>query len=523
MSVEQSELFSDLKASGAAAIGTVEEARQDSVLKLREPNRNQLSWAAIDLEELIASDHKARAIWHLTGQLDLTGFYEGLCTAKGDVGRRAWDPRLLVSIWIYALSEGVNSAREIERLMEYEPGLIWLSGKEVINHHTLSDFRVTHKEALDEVFTKLLALLEGAGLVTLELVAHDGTKVSAQAGSDSFRREKTVQERLERARQLLKDLEAAEEDEGNLRRRAAQLRAARQQKERLDAALAELDRIQSEKGSEEERKEARVSITDPEARIMRHGDQSFGPAYNVPITTDAKNKVIVAMDVSQNSSDATGLMPALNQVEQRMGEPPGKVVVDGGFTNEDNVIAAEKKGVDLIGSLPDASKRTENAMKSCGIAPGFSPSDFVQIKETNCLQCPAGKQLPYVRQSLKKRRRYHQYQAATADCAACPMRLQCCPKSNGKGRTVSLLVEEHPSMVAFREKMRGAEAQLIYKLRGAVAEFPNAWIKDKIGLHTFRLRGRVQARVEALCAGLTYNVIIWIRMVWRPLTAQAPA
>jgi len=520
MSVEQGGLFADLKSSGAAGSGAVQETRQGRELKLREPNRNQLSWARIDLEELIASDHKARAIWHLTGQLDLREFEEGLCTAKGDVGRRAWDPRLLVSVWIYALSEGVNSAREIERLMEYEPGLIWLSGQEVINHHTLSDFRMMHKEALDEVFTNLLALLEGAGLVTLELVAHDGTKVSAQAGSDSFRREKTVAERLERARQLLRDLEAAEENEGNLRRRAAQLRAARQQKERLDAALAELNRIQAEKGSAEEKEKARVSITDPEARIMKHGDQSFGPAYNVQITSDAKNKVIVAMEVTQNSSDATALMPALDQVKERMGELPEKVVVDGGFTNEGNIVGAETKGLDLIGSLPDASKRTENALKSCGIAPGFGPSDFVQITETNCLRCPAGKQLPYVRQSWKRSRRYHQYQAATADCAACPMRDQCSPKSNGKGRTVSLLVEEHPSLVAFRGKMSGADAKSIYRQRGAVAEFPNAWIKDKIGLYKFRLRGRLKAKAEALWAGLTYNVMIWIRLVWRPQIEQ---
>ena len=88
---------------------------------------------------------------------------------------------------------------------------------------------------------------------------------------------------------------------------------------------------------------------------------------------------------------------------------------------------------------------------------------------------------------------------------------------------MSLLVEEHPSIVAFREKMRGEEAKSIYKMRGAVAEFPNAWIKDKIGLYKFRLRGRVKARTEALWAGLTYNVMIWVRMVWRPQMAQAAA
>jgi len=453
----------------------------------------------------------------------LQSFREGLRTEKGDTGRSAWDPRLLVSIWIYALSEGVNAAREIERLMEYEPGLMWLSGREVVNHHTLSDFRVSHKEALDEVFTKLLALLEVEGLVTLDLVAHDGTKVAAQAGADSFRREKTVRERMERARQLLKDLEAAEPTEGNLRRRAAQLRAAREQRARLEEALAELGRVQAEKASDEEKQKARVSLTDPEARIMKHGDQSFGPAYNVQITTDSKSKVIVAMDLTQNSADAPALMPALEQVEQRMGQPPERAVVDGGYTSESNIISAEAKQVDLVGSLPDANKRTENALKSSGISPEFGPGGFVQIAETNCLQCPAGKQLPYVRQSRKRNRCYRQYQAAASDCAACPLRAQCCPRNKGKGRTVSVLVEEHPSVVAFRDKMSGAEAQDIYKQRGAIAEFPNAWIKDKIGLYKFRLRGRLKAKIEALWAGLTYNVMIWIRLVWRTKLVPAQA
>jgi len=492
-------------------------------LKLRVPNRDQLSWARIDLEELIPGDHKARAIWHLTGKLDLTRFREGLCTVKGDAGRAAWDPRLLVSIWVYMLSEGVNAAREIERLMEYEPGLMWLSGREVINHHTLSDFRAEHREALDDLFSRLLALLEGEGLVTLELMAHDGTKVEAQAGSDSFRRERTVRERLDRARKLLQDLEAAEPSEANLRRRAAQRRAAREREARLEQALAELQAIQAEKQSEQDKQEARVSLTDPEARIMKHGDQAFGPAYNVQISTDAKNKVVVGMDLTQSSADAPALPPALEQVEQRTGELPKQVVVDGGYTSQDNILRAEAMQVDLIGSLANADKRTQNALKSSGIAPEFGPAGFVQIAEANCLRCPAGKPLPYVRQSRKKHRRYRQYQAAAADCAACPLRAQCCPKSKGKGRTVSILVEEHPSIVAFREKMGQAEARQVYKQRGAIAEFPNAWIKDKIGLRKFRLRGLVKAKTEALWACLTYNIMIWVRLVWRPKLVRAAA
>lgn len=518
---EASALFNDLELrTGAAA---KRQAPPPEALKLRVPNRGQLAWARIDLEELIPMNHKARAIWELTGKFDLTRFREGLWSVKGNVGRAAWDPRLLVSVWVYMLSEGVGSAREIARLMEYEPGLMWLSGGEVINHHTLSDFRAEHKEALDKLFTRLLALLEGDGLVTLELVAHDGTKVAAQAGSDSFRREKTVRERLERAGQLLEALEKAEPSEGNLRRRGAQLRAAREQQARLERALNELSEIQEEKGSEEEQREARVSLTDPEARIMKHGDQAFGPAFNLQISTDSAHGVMVGMGVTQCSADAPALPAAMEQVAQRTGQQPKQWLVDGGYTSEDNIVKAEAEKVDLIGSLADADKRTENALKSSGIAPEFGPKAFVEIEGANAVRCPAGQELPYIGNSQKKHRRYRQFRAAAVDCAACPFRMKCCPKSKGKGRTVSVLTAEHPSVAAFREKMERPESQQIYKRRGAIAEFPNAWIKDKIGLYKFRLRGLIKVTTEALWACLTYNVMIWVRLVWRPkLSAAVP-
>jgi transposase len=67
---------------------------------------------------------------------------------EGRSGRAAWDPRLLLSVWLYAYSEHVTSAREIEELMEYEPGLMWLAGLGEVNRYTLSDFRAEHPEEL---------------------------------------------------------------------------------------------------------------------------------------------------------------------------------------------------------------------------------------------------------------------------------------------------------------------------------------------------------------------------------------
>ena len=158
--------------------------------KLIPIDRAQTMWTKLDVEELIGQDHCARAIWDLTGRLDLSKFQLGMVSAKGWAGRPSWDPRLMVSIWLYAYSQAITSGREIGRMMEYEPALQWLAGLQVINHHTLSDFRVGHGKELNELFVQLLVALEQAGLVSLERVKHDGSKVRAQAGVDSFRRER---------------------------------------------------------------------------------------------------------------------------------------------------------------------------------------------------------------------------------------------------------------------------------------------------------------------------------------------
>ena len=108
----------------------------------------------------------------------------------------------------------------------------------------------------------------------------------------------------------------------------------------------------------------------------------------------------------------------------------------------------------------------------------------------------------------------HRYQAEAGACAACPFKAQCCPHLEGKGRIITRAVEA-PAVQAFLDKMQTDAAKAIYRLRGAVAEFPNAWLKAKLGLRQFRVRGLVKVLREALWACLTYNLQQWIRLRWR--------
>ena len=174
-------------------------------------NRQQLLLRSVDVEKLVEEDHPVRAIWELVDGADLEIFYETIEAVEGQAGSSAWDPRVLISLWIYAYSRAVSSAREIARRCEYDPAYQRLTGLEVINHHTLADFRVQHGRALDELFVQVLGVLSHEGLITLERVMHEGVKVEAWAADKSFRRQETLERHLELARQQVKEMKEKED------------------------------------------------------------------------------------------------------------------------------------------------------------------------------------------------------------------------------------------------------------------------------------------------------------------------
>jgi transposase len=489
-----------------------EEAQR--AVRLKQINRQQMLLRPVEVEKLVEEDHPVRAIWELVGRLDLEPFYAEIQSVEGVAGRPVWDPQLLISLWLYAYKEGVSSAREIARLCEYHPAYQWLTGLEVVNYHTLADFRIRHKEALDQLFIEVLGVLSHEGLITLQRVMHDGTKVKACASDKSFRRKATLQDHLWLAREQVEQMGDPESEELSQRVAKARQRALREKREHLEEALKALEQMEASRSKSSDKTKVRVSTTDPEARVMLHAKGAYGPGYNVQISTDAEAKIIVGVGVTQAPTDAAELEPAVERIEANLGERPQQMVVDGGLTNQATMEAMAEKQVDLIGTLPERRGVAEKRMKQRGVSSDFYPQAFEYDASADCYRCPAEKVLHYETEERSGASVRRRYRAKASECRGCAFQAQCCPGTK-RGRSL-VRSEATPEMVAFQAKMETPEAQAIYKQRAGVAEFPNAWIKDKIGLRQFRLRGLVKVTLEAVWTCLTYNICQWIRLCWKP-------
>lgn len=335
----------------------------DEAVRLREPNRKQLILQAVDYETLIDEKHPARAIWRVLEGLELSRFCAPIKAREKVPGRDATSPRVLLGLWLYGLSEGVNSARELARLSTEHAAYRWLCGGVSVNHHLLSDFRSGHGAALDELFGQLLGLLMDQHLITLYRVAQDGTRVRASAGAASFRRKARLKACMRAAREHLKRLNAeAEQDptQCSARQRAAELRDARDYEQRLKRALAQLAELGAHKAEAknhpQRKTETRVSTTDPEARVMKMADSGFRPAYNLQFATDTESRIIVGVGASNSGTDSQQLEPMLDELERRTGKLPAQHLVDGGYMNFAALERAAARGVEVF--CPPRENRT---------------------------------------------------------------------------------------------------------------------------------------------------------------------
>ena len=486
------------------------QAEQKGQPKYIRINREQMLFAPLDVDRLIAADHPARMIWEITGRLNLKAFEMTAGSFENEAGRAAWPPRLLISVLAYSYTLGTRSAREMERLMEHEPGLRWRMGLETVNHHTLSDFRKQEVEKLKGVLTQVLALLASEDLVDFQTLLLDGTKIEAQAGTRSMHRRKTLTEHLAEAKTCVEELDLRateeparqEEPVKRTKKEAAQQRAARERLARMEAALKELD--QREAAAPASRKaQVRVSESEPDARKMKHPDGGYAPSYNVQLVSEAKNGFIVGVTVTTANNDQNELEPSLELAQSCTQQPVQTMVADKGYSNRENIEVMARKGVTLVAPRLTEEERQAGAMTKAGLEMDYAAGKFQWSEDGKTMRCPAGAPLVQIKVSQHHGQTVHVYQAEAEVCGACPHKPQCCPKT--EARKIERVIESEV-VQAHDERMRDPEIQALYKKRKQIAEYPNLRIKSAWRLDRFRLRGLKNVTKEAFWMALAFTL-----------------
>jgi len=324
-------------------------------VRLKTAQRDQVMMHLHTLDELIREDHPVRNLWRYVESLDLSAFYQDIQAVEGGVGRDAVDPRILLALWLFATVEGVGSARRLAELCTRDFAYLWLCGEVGVNRDLLNTFRSSHPEALDRLMTQTIGILLHHDLVSLSRVAQDGMRVRASAGKHSFRRQATLEDHLQAAREQVERLRQEGDDDaaGRSRQEAARQRAAQERLTRLEQAIAERQKLQQQKEQQpgNKAKEARASSTDPEARLMKMADGGYRPAYNVQFATAADSRVIVGVEVTNAGSDSGQMDPMVRQLEQNFERLPEEYLADGGFSSREDTTRLEQQGVKVYAPL----------------------------------------------------------------------------------------------------------------------------------------------------------------------------
>lgn len=402
-----------------------------SRVRTREPQRTQGVIRFEIPEDALPPEHPARMLWRIVETLDLSAFLAEAKAVEGRQGRDRVSVRMLLSLWLYAISLGIGSAREIERRCRTDRAFQWLVGDQQVGRTTLNEFRIGHRSALDKLFTDVLGTLLHRGLLSLDLVAQDGTRVRASASAPSFRRAETLVQCREQAALHIKAVSAQADEAGNdSAQQKAREAKARAFEQRVNEAIDVVRELQANGLGGDE---PRASTSDPDARVMKMPDGGFRPAYNVQLATagtpEGGPRTVVGVRVSQVGSDMGSISPMLDDIEQRTGQLPKTLLADANHATLADIKEATERGVSPLISLPKRSK------------------------------------------------------------------------ANGPR------ADQHPAVVAWRERMQTEEAKEVMRARSSLSELTNAHAKTRFALGSLLVRGLDKVTCVVLLTVLTATLM----------------
>lgn len=210
-----------------------------------------------DLREWLPEGHPAWFVIEMVEKMDLSSFYARY--RRDGWGSAAYDPAMMVSLFVYACCTGVRSSRKMERLCESDVAFRVITANRAPDHATFARFRQSNEKALEGLFYEVLRLCVEAGIVEAGLLALDGTKIRACASLDANRSHDYLREEVRKWLAEAEEVDAEEDrlygPEGRGDELPPDLRRPEDRRRRIEECLERLDREAGE--AEAERREHR--------------------------------------------------------------------------------------------------------------------------------------------------------------------------------------------------------------------------------------------------------------------------
>jgi transposase len=406
----------------------VRKPHERSQVAFRSPREPELYPGKVS--DLLAPDHVARDIRTALSKLDLSKFR----ALYADNGGAPYNPAPMLGILLLGCVLGQTGSGQLEQLCLYDIRFMHVAYSQTPDARTIRRFRARSGPLLEDLFKQVVAVCQKEGLVSMRRVAVDGTKMVSAAS------------------QVSKWLSKAEKQDI------------------ADMGLEPPD------------------TSDPDARVMKgKGGHLLG--YNAQAAVDCDSGVVVAIDITDNSSDYPSLGPMASNIIAVTGRKPDELVADAGYDSNEGICACAKLELDTVIAIQNDSP------------------DFWTVDPEGQILCPMGKPaIASVGTSISHGKECRKF--IVQECPSCMFQESCCSKKS-QGRMLQLPVGCDPAeRLNAAHLARTPEGRLALTERMATIERVFADVKWNKGIRRFRMRGKAGARIEWTLIHIARNLQI---------------
>ena len=449
-------------------------------------NKNQNWLLPLSIKDIIPKDHICFLVEDFAENLDYKNFdimYDG-------AGHPAYHPRIIMKIIIQGMLSRVRSSRKLAASCRENFVMMYLAEKTNPDFRTIARFRKNNKELVKDAFKETVNLASGQNLIDLSFISIDGSMLKANASKKKYFDKENL-DKLDKAidKMVEEDIkldELEEEmfddkeegltgmDERDLRRIVREYRKSENKKKikkNVKKAKEELGKYFLKK----------VSISDPEARMMQNKKGFSELSYNTQISV-SRNQIIVANDICQDKHDAHQFIPQVGNIKGNIKlKKNTKVGVDCAYSDGENIKFAEDNSIDLY--VPSRAQAQEFEGKEQSLNHDNYEYD---LKKDEIIADGIRYMLRgiYTRKNGKKVISYYNAELK-------------------KKKDVPLYFRERLRM---RDKMSTEEGKKVYDLRKITVEPVIGNIKENFGFRGFLLRGLEKVKIEFNLVCIAHNL-----------------